>query len=101
MKFDETVDNLSNPRFINKSDEHYPHDAFNQKILDELIDILYSIEAHGNVPEKFKYPASMIHAAQNQKEISTGGLTNLLRLRIRAKAVLNINIDIQHCLING
>ena len=36
----------------------------------------------------------MIHAAQNKKTTSTEGLSKLIKLKIGAKAVLNINIDI-------
>lgn len=37
----------------------------------------------------------MIQAAQNQKQTNTGGLAKLLQLKIGAKGMLTVNIDIQ------
>ena len=39
--------------------------------------------------------------AQNQKQTNTGGSAKLLTLKIGAKAILTVNIDIQHSLFNG
>ena len=38
---------------------------------------------------------------QNQKKISAGGLTKLIKLKIGAKVILTVNIDMQDRLING
>ena len=43
----------------------------------------------------------MIQAAQNQKQTNTGGLAKLLQLKIGAKGMLTVNIDIQDWLINS
>ena len=43
----------------------------------------------------------MILAAQNQKQTNTGGLTKLLKLKIGAKLMLTVNVDIQDRLIYG
>ena len=37
----------------------------------------------------------MIQAAQNQKQINTGGLAELLQLKIGVKVIFTVNIDIQ------
>ena len=44
---------------------------------------------------------SLIHAAQNQKLINTGGLAKTLELKIGSKVMLTVNIDIEDHLING
>ena len=44
---------------------------------------------------------ALIQAAQNQRQTNTGGLAKLLKLKIGAKVMLTVNIDIQDCLING
>ena len=43
----------------------------------------------------------MIEAAQNQKQTETGGLAKSLLLKIGAKVMLTVNINIQDGLING
>ena len=48
-----------------------------------------------------KYPLATIEAAQNQKRTKTGGLLKMLKLKIVAKVMLTVNIDIYDCLING
>ena len=48
-----------------------------------------------------KYPLALIQAPQNQKQTNTGGLVKLLKLKIGAKVMLIVNIDIQDRLING
>ena len=42
----------------------------------------------------------MTPAAQNQKQTDTGGLAKLLKLKIGAKIMLMVNVNIQDCLIN-
>ena len=44
---------------------------------------------------------AFIQDAENQKQTNTGGSTKLLKLKIGAKVMLTVNIDIQSCLING
>ena len=42
-----------------------------------------------------------MQAAQNQNQTNTGGLEKLLKLKIGAKVMLTVNIDIEDRLING
>ena len=42
-----------------------------------------------------------IQAAQNQKQTNTGGLGKLRKLKIGAKVMLTVNLEIQDRLING
>ena len=51
------------------------------------------------IPDNCKYPLALIETAQNQKQTNTGGLAKSLKLKIGAKVMLTINIDIQDCLI--
>ena len=44
---------------------------------------------------------ALIEAAQNQKQANTGDLAKLFKLKIGAKVMLTVNIDIQCRLING
>ena len=49
----------------------------------------------------FKYPLELVQSAQNQKRANRGGLEKLLKIKIGAKVMLTVNIEIQDCLING
>ena len=73
----------------------------NEAVLNYLPGELYTVDADDTVPDKFKYPLAMIEAAQNQKQTNTGGLAKLLELKIGAKVMLTVNVDIQDRLING
>ena len=67
-------------KFIHKFDENYPKD------------VLY-IYAENEQDEK--------QAAQDEKQTKTGGLAKLLKLKIVAKVMSTVNIEIQDRLING
>ena len=73
----------------------------NEAVLTELPGELYTIEANVKIPDNCKYPLALIQAAQNQKQTNTGGLPKLLKLKIGAKLMLTVNIDIQDRLTNG
>ena len=49
----------------------------------------------------YNFNESLIHAAQNQKLINTGGLAKTLELKIGSKVMLTVNIDTEDHLING
>ena len=61
----------------------------------------YTTEANDKIPDNYKYPLALIQTAQNQKQKNTGGLAKLLKLKIGAKVMATVNIDIQDRLING
>ena len=48
-----------------------------------------------------KYLLANIQDAQNKKQTNAGGLAKLLKLKIGAKVMLTVNLDIQDRLING
>ena len=105
-------ENLLKARFICESVENYPKDALhmyaenepamkrNEAVLNDLPGQLYTIEANNKIQQNikiFKY----FDNCKYQKQTNTGGLAKLLKLKIGAKAMLIINMDIHYRLING
>ena len=81
--------------------ENEPAMKRNEAVLNELPGEPYTTETNDKIPDNSKYPLALRQAAQNQKQTNTGSLEKLLKLRIGAKVMLTINIDIQDRLING
>ena len=81
--------------------ENYPTVKDNRKILDKLPGKTYTINAIDQIPADCKYPATLISLAQNKKQPETGGLANRLELKVGAKVMVTVNVDIQDMLING
>ena len=112
-KIDDDVEKLLKARFIHESDENYPKDALhmyaenepamkrNDVALNDVPGELYTIEADDKIPDNCKYTLTTIHAIQDQKQTNIGGLARLLKLKIGAKLMLTVNLDIQDRLING
>ena len=111
---DDDVEQLLKARFVCDSDEnYYPKNALNmyaenepaigrnEAVLNSVPSEVYIIEADNKIPNICKYPIAMILAAQNQNQINTGGLAKLLKLKIGAKVMLTVNVDIKYRLING
>ena len=104
---DDDVESLLKARFICESDENYPNDALhmyvenepamkrNEAVLNELHGELYTIEVNDKIQNNCKYPLALIQAAQNQKQTNTRVFAKLLKLRIGAKVMLTVNIDIR------
>ena len=82
-------------------EENEPAIGRNEAVLNSIPSEVYIIEADNKIPNICKYPIAMILAAQNQNQINTGGLAKLLKLKIGAKVMLTVNVDIQYRLING
>ena len=108
------MEQLLKARFVCDSDEnYYPKNALNmyaenepaigrnEAVLNSVPSEVYIIEADNKIPNICKYPIAMILAAQNQNQINTGGLAKLLKLKIGAKVMLTVNVDIQDRLTNG
>ena len=72
-----------------------------EAVLNNLPGERYRIEADDKISDNCKYPLALIEAAQNHKPTNTGGLAKLVKLKIGAKLMLTVNIDIQDCLTNG
>ena len=79
--------------------ENEPATKKNEAVLNDLPGELYVIKANDKIPDDCKYPFALIQAAQNQKQTKTGGLLKLFKLKICAKVILTVNIDIQGHLI--
>ena len=73
----------------------------NGAALNHLPSELYKINANDKIPDNCKYPLVLIEADENQKETDTRGLVKLLKLKIGARLMLTVNIDIQDRLTNG
>ena len=87
-------------------EKFYPKDALhmyaenetaigrNKAVLNNFRGELYTIEADNKNLDNCKYPLAMIIVAQNQKQTITGGLAKLLKLKICAKVMLTVNVEI-------
>ena len=104
-----TVGNNLKARFVNESDSDYPRNTLhmyaqnqptilrNQIILDDLPGEIYSVEAHDR---ELQVIASIPYTKANRTQTETGDLAKSLQLKISAKVMLKIIIDIQDRLTN-
>ena len=81
--------------------ENEPAIKRNEAVLNELPCELYTKDANDKISFNCKYSLTLIQDVQNQKQTNTGGLAKFLQLKIDAKVMLKVNIDIQDRLING
>ena len=81
--------------------ENYPTVKHNRKMLDKLLGKMYKVNAIDQIPADCKYPETLIPLAQNKKQSETGGLAKCLELKVGAKVMVTVNVDIQDILING
>ena len=94
-------------RFIDSEDSNYPKQALhifaenapvskhNDTMLNQLVGLPIEIEATGIVPSNCGFTESDIIAAQNRKPSNTGGLVKCLTLKLEAKVMLTVNVDVQ------
>ena len=61
----------------------------------------YIINAIDQIPADCKYPETLFSLARNKKLSETGGLAKCLELKVGAKVMIAVNVDIQDMLING
>ena len=81
--------------------KNYPTVKHNRKILDKLAGKTYIINATDQIPADCKYPKTLISLAQNKKQSETGGLAKCLQLKVGAKVMVTVKVDMQDMLING
>ena len=110
---DQNVEKQIRERFIEESNTNYPENALHmfaenyltvkhhRKMLDKLPKKMYIINAIDQIPADCKYPETLISLAQNKKQSETGGLAKCLELKVGAKVMVTVNVDIQDRLING
>ena len=70
-------------------------------MLNQLAGLPIEIEVIDIVPSNCGFTESDIIAAQNRKPSETGGLVKCLKLKLEAKVMLTVNLDVQDRLING
>ena len=95
----ETADNYPQ-NVVDMFEENYPAVVHNKKILDTLPGELCRVNATDNIPADCKYPLQCIASGQNRKQTDTGGLAKSLELKVGAKVMITVNIDIKDRLIN-
>ena len=66
----------------------------NNAVLNNLPVEIYKREADDKTPGNCKYPLATIQVSQNQKQTNTKDLAKFLKLRIVAKMMLAVNLDI-------
>ena len=100
-------------RFIDSEDSNYPKQAlhifaenapvstYNDTMLNQLAGLPTEIEAIDIAPSNCGFTESDIIVAQNCKPSDTGGLVKCLKLKLEAKIMLTVNVDVQDRLING
>ena len=110
---DDDLENLLKARLKRESDKNCLEGALqvyaenkaamerNKAVLNDFADQFYTIEAIEKISDNCKYPLALFQTAQNQKQTNTGGLAKLLKLKIGAKVMLTVNVDIHDRLING
>ena len=81
--------------------ENYPTVKHNRKMLDKLPGKMYIINAIDQIPADCKQPETLISLAQNKKQSEIGDLAKCLELKVGAKVMVTVNVDIQDRLING
>ena len=80
--------------------ENYPTVVHNKKILDTLPGEMHRVYTIANIAAGYQYPLQCIVSAQNRKQINTGGIAKCLELKVGAKVIITVNIDIKDRLIN-
>ena len=107
----EADEELLQSKFISKNDANYPLDALhlyaennpvtehNKMMLAKLDGTCITINAIDQVPKDI--PQRLIEQMQQRKVTDTGGLEFKLTIKIGAKVMLTINLDIEDKLING
>lgn len=66
-----------------------------KRILDSLDWVGCEVSAIDKIPDDGKYHFKVIEGAQNRKQIETGLLEKLIDLKVRAKVMVTVNVDIQ------
>ena len=110
---DESSEMMIQSRFIDSENSNYtsqtlhifaenvPVLTYNNSMFNQLAGLPIEIEAIDIVPSNCGFTESDIIAAQNRKPSGTGGLVKFLKLKLEAKVMLTVNLDVQDRLING
>ena len=79
--------------------ENIPCQAHNSKMLNENENTLYSVCAIDQIPKNIG--KDVIDKALLRNQIQTGSLVQLLQIKVNARVMLTVSIDIADRLING
>ena len=103
---------MTQSRFIDSGDSNYPKQSLhilaknfplsthNNSVFNQLAWSSLEIEAIKIVPYNCQFTESDIIAAQNRRLSDTGGLAKCCKLKLEAKVMLTVNLDVQDRLIN-
>ena len=108
---DEHSETTLKSRFVRLTDSAYPSDMLhifaenkpcqehNNNMLSSSGNILHSISALDELPKNVK--SDIIEKTLNRNQSETGGLARVLEIKVNARVMLTVNIDIADRLING
>ena len=109
---DESSEMIIKSRFIDGEDSNYPKQVLhifaenapvsthNDTMLNQLAGLPIEIEAIDIVLSNCGFTESDIIGAENRKPSDTGGFAKCLKLKLEAKVMLTVNVDVQDRLIN-
>ena len=102
---------LLESRVIKPQSSNYPQNALhifaeNVSAKRHNLEMLYSVEGNiFTIPAKDEFPKSIPHQkiieVLNRSQSETGGLVGVLDIKLNARAMLTVNIDLQDMLVNG
>ena len=103
--------NMIHSRIIQSEDANCPKDAlhiyaenanansYSQAMLESIDNLIYYIKAIDNLPKNVSIQKINKVLYWNQSE--TDGLAGILKIKIKARVMLTVNIDLQDRLVNG
>ena len=103
--------NIIQSRIIQPEYANYPKDvlhiyaenananSYNQAMLESIDNLIYYIKAIDNLLKNVSI--QKINEVLNQNQSETGGLAGFLKIKINARDMLTVNIDLQYRLVNG
>ena len=79
--------------------ENAPANIHNVNLLNSINSEMYSITAIDSIPKSVAL--SKIEKVLNRCQSETGGLAGTLELKVNARVILTVNVDLEDRLVNG
>ena len=79
--------------------ENAPANIHNVNLLNSINSEMYSITVIDSIPKNVAY--SKIEKVLNQSQSETRGLAGTLELKVNARVMLTVNVDLEDRLVNG